>query len=512
MAFMMNALSILSVILLAYHATAKAVFAHFMVSNAANFSVSDWESDISRAQAAHIQAFALNIAYNQDSDPQLANAFRAANNLGFELFFSFDYAGNGAWPEDEVIAYINQYSTNGAYYYYSGQPFVSTFEGPANAADWINIKAQTGCYFVPDWSSQGAKVALELAGGVADGLFSWAAWPWGGEDMNTYVDASYIQYLNGKPYMMAVSPWFYTNLPGYNKNWLWRGDNLWFDRWQEVLYVQPEWVEIITWNDWGESHYIGPLHDNAFGLFTIGEAAYNYAENMPHDGWRLFLPFSIDMYVQNTSTISQEGLVFWYRLQPATACGTGQTTGNTASQLQIEFQPYDVVQDRVFYTALLGSPADVSVSIGGNVQTGSWRNTPDGGIGLYHGSVPFSGSLGEVVVTISRDGSVIAQSSGPAISTSCTDGLENWNAWVGQATGDALSVTPPSMDHQVCINGTGVYNFKGICEVGCSFGYCPLGACLCTAMGSQRPKPSPSNINGYPISGEECQLFGSLRF
>lgn len=67
--------------------------------------------------------------------------------------------------------------------------------------------------------------------------------------MDTYTDASYYQYLNesgSKLYMMAVSPWFFTNLPGYDKNWLWRGDDLWYDRWVEVLYNQPEFVEIIS--------------------------------------------------------------------------------------------------------------------------------------------------------------------------------------------------------------------------------------------------------------------------
>jgi hypothetical protein len=41
--------------------------------------------------------------------------------------------------------------------------------------------------------------------------------------MDTYVDVSYLDYLEqagGKAYMMPVSPWFYTNLPGYDKNWL----------------------------------------------------------------------------------------------------------------------------------------------------------------------------------------------------------------------------------------------------------------------------------------------------
>ncbi|GIC85958.1 uncharacterized protein Aud_002317 [Aspergillus udagawae] len=44
---------------------------------------------------------------------------------------------------------------------------------------------------------------------------------------------SYLKLLNkseGLAYMTPVSPWFYTNLPGYGKNWLWRGDHLWHDR------------------------------------------------------------------------------------------------------------------------------------------------------------------------------------------------------------------------------------------------------------------------------------------
>lgn len=48
--------------------------------------------------------------------------------------------------------------------------------------------------------------------------------------MTTYIDASYnltLTNAGGKPYMMPVSPWFYTNLPGYHKNWAWKGDNLW---------------------------------------------------------------------------------------------------------------------------------------------------------------------------------------------------------------------------------------------------------------------------------------------
>ncbi len=45
----------------------------------------------------------------------------------------------------------------------------------------------------------------------------------------------------------------------YSKNWVFPGDLLWFRRWNDILAMKPQFLEIITWNDYGESHYIGPL-------------------------------------------------------------------------------------------------------------------------------------------------------------------------------------------------------------------------------------------------------------
>jgi hypothetical protein len=119
----------------------------------------------------HIDAFALNMAHNwADNAKQVSLAFAAADSVGFKLFYSFDYAGGGPWPKADVIQFIQNHASGGSYYHYNGQPFVSTFEGPDSSGDWVDIKAQTGCFFVPDWSSIGAGPAL--AKGVADGLFS----------------------------------------------------------------------------------------------------------------------------------------------------------------------------------------------------------------------------------------------------------------------------------------------------------------------------------------------------
>jgi hypothetical protein len=113
------------------------------------------------------------------------------------------------------------------------------------------------------------------------------------------------------------------------------------------------------------------------------------------------LPFVIDTYKNGKATVTQEVLSVWYRLTPKAACGNdGGTTGNTASQLQVEFNPPDIAQDKIFYSAVLASSQSVTVTVGGVNLGAAWTHVPDGGIGIYHGSVEFGSHTGPVVVTV----------------------------------------------------------------------------------------------------------------
>ncbi|KAK0737079.1 glycosyl hydrolase family 71-domain-containing protein [Apiosordaria backusii] len=416
------------------------------------------------------------------------------------------------------------YSGYGSYYIDDqGRPVVSTFEGPAQAGDWEGIIKKTNAAFIPDWSSLGAKAALDAAPCVPHGLFSWAPWPWGNTNGNTYVDASYIEFIEAAEkscssnlqYMMPASLWFYTNLPGYNKNWLWRGDDLWFDRWEQIRFINPDYVQIISWNDFGESHYIGPLYveGDSYEAFTVGKAPFNYALDMPHDGWRELLPFTIDLYKTGVATITQEKLVAWYRVTPKNAlCDDGWTTGNTASQLQFEFTPQDVVQDKIFYSALLASSQAVTVTVGGVNLGAAWTKTPSGGAGIYHGSVAFGANTGAVVVTV---GSITVNKR--PIKTSCddTNGYTNWNAFVASTTGAAVSKTVNSTQW-VCIEGTAAASFDELCAFTCKYGYCPVGACLCTKIGPGNKLPGPDTPGfstvGFPAEGRSASYGGLCSF
>jgi glucan endo-1,3-alpha-glucosidase len=73
----------------------------------------------------------------------------------------------------------------------------------------------------------------------------------GGSDLDTSSDDAYIKALNGKEYMPAVSPSFFTHFPvnGWNKNWIYRGDDwLYCTRWEDIIAMrsQVKMTEIVS--------------------------------------------------------------------------------------------------------------------------------------------------------------------------------------------------------------------------------------------------------------------------
>ncbi|KAK7415049.1 Glucan endo-1,3-alpha-glucosidase agn1 [Neonectria punicea] len=286
--------------------------------------------------------------------------------------------------------------------------------------------------------------------------------------MDTYGDASYMQFIAQaglSTYMMPVSPGFYTNLPFYDKNWLWRGDDLWYDRWTD--FVAPEFAQIISWNDYGESHYIGPLNSKALYAFDTGLAPFNYASGVPHDGYRMFLPFLIQLAKTGTATVGTQGVAVWYRNAAGSACDFSGTVGNTCTQLQLEYSPADIVQDKVFYSALLGASAAVTVTVGGVSLGATWTDVPPTGVGVYHGSASFKGHSRQVVVTVNGIASVV----GTVPIGGCT--RQNFNPYVYSANGPSSGASL-NINNHVWVAGFGIGNFQNICKFSCGIGYCPV--------------------------------------
>ncbi|KAE8134861.1 glycosyl hydrolase family 71-domain-containing protein [Aspergillus pseudotamarii] len=411
------------------------VFAHFIIGNAYYMTSDQWESDIVEAQKAHIDGFALSVApQDHHTDGALQKAYDAAEKIGnFSLFISFDYLSGGPWPIDQVIAIVNSYKNRKAQFYYKGKPLVSTFEGVDKMGDWPDIKAATGCLFIPCWTSKGPTGIRGVLNDI-DGASSWDAWPVGAEDMKVANDLEWMKALSGKPYMMPVAPWFYTNLPRWRKNWLWRGDDLWHYRWKQVIELQPPLVQILSWNDYGETHYIGPIYEAG-----VPEGASRYITNHPHDAWRTFLPHYIDGYRRNianhhsnpaSTSLHQkypisyaDKFVYWYRLNPGQSGSADGTTGNNPSIGQPEMKPHELSQDKVFVSAFVTEPSEVHVQIGSGPHSAL-----DAAPGVNHGSFSFKGQTGPVRISILRRNREIVTTTGPAITEECAGGSVDWNA------------------------------------------------------------------------------------
>ncbi|KAF2967421.1 hypothetical protein GQX73_g6147 [Xylaria multiplex] len=393
----------------------RQVFAHYIVGLTSGQSRDEWQLDISQAKASGIDGFALNIgAQDNYNDAQLHLAYDVASSNGFSLFLSFDMQAS-QWSADEISSYINTYKGFSSQFRVNDLPVVSTFEGPSQADIWPGVRSATGgIFFIPDWASLGAPgVGNKLS--LIDGAFNWGAWPERDQlTMSTGNDIAYKSVLQGKPYMMGVSPYFYTNLP--DKNWYSSSDSLWFDRWKQVLDINPEYIEIITWNDYGESSYI-----NAPISHQVVPGADIYVTGFDHTAFRFVLPYFISAYkAGNTGvTVPSEGAMAWYRTTPVIVCNDGGTVWGQGGGASAAGATKDVVS----IIALTNTPTNINVKIGNGDNGQSVSATSTVGKASFY-EVPINGRTGAVTITLNGK-----STTGPEITNSCPSaGRVNFNA------------------------------------------------------------------------------------
>ncbi|EPQ56645.1 glycoside hydrolase [Gloeophyllum trabeum ATCC 11539] len=400
-------------------AEARSVIAHFMAQNSYSYSVSDWTNDIKTAQSIGIEGFAV----DDYETSRIADAYTAAEALGFKLLYSFDMSYQ--WSQDAIVSLVVAHASSPSTYLWKNQVLVSTYSGENNCNDfWAGVKSSL--------QSQGISISLAPAFTsyrdpskadsvfsnfpAIDGFFNWWSWP---DDVDakltTDTDVAYQSALKDAgrsgPYIMAVSPWQFKNL-GDPNNWVELSDDLWNYRWQQALQVAPDIVEIVTWNDYAESHYIGDINPNV----DLGTLAPNYVNGFVHGDWRIPAQYYIQNYKNNTApSISTDTVVFWYRAHPkGVTCSTGTLPRNAAFPA-----------DAVFAMAILSSPATISLDIGSNHA----EFQADAGVTM--GSVPFPAEDSQIpYIQIIRNGNKIADGYGSMYVTNACS-YYNFNPWVG---------------------------------------------------------------------------------
>ncbi|KAK5713814.1 hypothetical protein LTR17_017440 [Elasticomyces elasticus] len=325
----------------------------------------------------------------------------AANN--FKLVHSFDMSYTASacsigWNTTFMASMISRYATNSAAYLWDNDLLVSTYAGEGYGNDFfLELKSVL--------NSEGLPITLSPA------LTTYSVTAQTQDPTSTF-NGMLTDYSALDGFLNSVSPWQFKDLNdgGYD-SWAEYSDVLFPNRWdQAISTVKPDIVEIITWNDFPESHYIRDLPATSGPASTqLGDTG-NYVYGQTHAAWRIM--------------VTDDRVVFWYRIHPkGVSCNGG--TNNNGVVRNAAFPA-----DAVFAWALVTDDSTISMTVGSNEN---WTFDAKAGTPTLN-MVPFPSGIDNAypTVTVGRGGTMLQTGTGSvAITQACS--YENYNPVVALA-------------------------------------------------------------------------------
>ncbi|KAF5382553.1 hypothetical protein D9615_002844 [Tricholomella constricta] len=235
-----------------------------------------------------------------------------------------------------------------------------------------------------------------------------------------------IRARNGKTkptYMAAVSPWFFTHYGAdtYNKNFVFLSDqHLYSKRWESLIATrdQIDIVQVLTWNDYGESHDIGPIK----GAQPNSEA---WVDGMDHTGWlELTRHYATAFKTGSFPNIETDKLFMWSRTHPTQANAPDPVGQPTNFELASSFH----FEDAVWAVVMTTAPSTVVLST--SPTTSQTFEVP---AGLSKLSIPITAG-GKMQGTISRGGKAVVTLNAPQFTFQENPEVYNFNAFVASAS------------------------------------------------------------------------------
>ncbi|KAJ7072739.1 glycoside hydrolase family 71 protein [Mycena amicta] len=258
-----------------------------------------------------------------------------------------------------------------------------------------------------------------------DGVFNWnGGWPLHltpshprneVENARLDTDADHLRNLEeGKIFMAAVSPWFFTHYgpDSWDKNWIYRGDDwLLVRRWQQLIAERShvDIVQVISWNDYGESHYICP---------TIRGAQPNsqkWVDGLSHGAWtRLNGYFARAFRAGEYPRIERDEIFMWARLHSRSSIALADLVPRPRN--------WELTDDTYWVVVLSTAQAQVSMYAGDKDII-----TVDIGAGLTLLSRPLVVREG-MKVTLQRDGDISVECDAVGFTFEDEPDVYNFNA------------------------------------------------------------------------------------
>ena len=245
-----------------------------------------------------------------------------------------------------------------------------------------------------------------------------------------------------KTYMAAVSPWFFTHYGpnSFNKNvrdlqrfttfrsnrcfqWIYMSnDHLYAKRWETIFDNRDEIdiVQIITWNDYGESHYIGPIEGDQ-------PNSQAWVDGFDHTAWLDMTTYYANAFKTGSyPEINQDKIYLWSRPHPRDATASSDSVGKPDS--------YQLMEDAVYAVVMATSPSKVTLS------TGPSSKTFDVPAGVSKLTIPISAG-GTMYGKVERDGNTVVELD-PEFNFNPNPKTYNYNALVAFAVAGGDKVPP----------------------------------------------------------------------
>ena len=427
---------------------ARKVFAHYMVcipTYGGDSTIADYQHEIRTAQAVGIDGFALNCGGWTLKEPHYKKRalliYEAAKQLGsdFKLFISADYACG--LTSEETRDMVETFRSHPNQFRFDGKPVLSTFAGGRAQADFVSREftgARAICYVPFYYPKPAAEMPNQAQvdqvfndyGQTLDGFFHFGAA--GTSDQLTASNHRLAQkWLGaGKLFMACVTP-YYRGLGGNYRVYDSRGVEGIAKQFEGAIRDGASWVELVTWNDWGEASYLAPFGSAAQTTFYNG----HWGPMLSHAALLDASRYYIDWYkTGKPPAITKDALYYAYRLHPKTATVGGKRPGGA-----------DRLTDEVFVSLFLTAPARLTV------RSGAEEKSFDAGAGVTHLSLPFEPGPQRFVLT--RGGETVLDKTGEH-EISAADAWGNFNLFAGSAKPLTVRVQNRAGGPQICVNGT----------------------------------------------------------
>ena len=361
--------------------TIRLVLAHYMVCCGRfghQAGISEYESEMADASRLGIDGFLLDLA-SWRAEPYYRtvteNLFLAAERSGTNFKLALLIEGLSV---DEAVEAVSAFFSKSSYLYFHQRPVVATYGGDGHWGDLLTGRLHAlgiDIFFVPfyyyghaDFAAKldpdgidvyDAKLALRDAPNI-DGYFYFGA---GGPPKRLAKDMGLVTELMHrakKISVVGIAPFYKGFGPKNSRIFESNGFLGMQSQWLSAISARADWVNIVTWNDWGEATYVAPLSGPVDAIWNS-----HWGNLLAHEKFLEASRYYIDWFKTGIEPeLKRDAIYYFYRVHPKTSMGLIQpsidqtTTGRPFG--------WENLNDEIFFTSFLVRPLTLQIENGGH--------------------------------------------------------------------------------------------------------------------------------------------------